>query len=211
MRDAAGGGTKAFRQDPRRGRRTSRSVASRQSTAKSATPTATAASAATTQRSRLEENERRRAPPALAASAIPRKQSCASASRMRSKTIEASRAGKGRPRSRARIAGPDDSPARAGSTVLAAKPIGGRAERRDRTGPGRAAAGSRPSAAPAATKVEQRDDDARGEPAGEAGAIRAADVGKRDAREEVGEETERRGRSRRPPGSGGTGAGPSST
>ena len=100
-----------------------RSVAVRHTTAKSATPTAAAAIAATTHRMRPEDMEPMVPEEGPVTSAIPRKKSWASASRMRSKTIEAKMAENGSPRSRARIAGRRTSPARAGRTVFAAKPI----------------------------------------------------------------------------------------
>ena len=109
------------------------------------------------------ERAHRRRPPGRVASARPRKESCARASRMRSKTIEASRAGNGRPRSRARIAGRRISPARAGRTVLAAKPI---AVARNAGKKGTRPSGRRIQTQRTArrTKVESEMHDARGEP-----------------------------------------------
>ncbi len=103
-------------------RPTRRSVVVRHATAKSATTMAPTATAPARTRTRVDPSEpiRDASGPARAKA---KNESCASASRTLSKRIEANSAEKGRPRSRASSAGRSTSPARAGSTVLAAKPI----------------------------------------------------------------------------------------
>ncbi len=192
---------------PRKRSSKSRSVAPRQTTAKRATRIAVPATAAATTRTRPDEKEPIAEDPARPARGRGRRAGPArrGPARRRSRRAGPRRGG---PRSRASRAGRSTSPARAGSTVLAAKPT---AVARNAGKNGTRPRGRRIQTQRRArrTKVASEMPMLAASQPGEIDGDLPADVRERDAREEERQAARPRARSKLPPGTGATGEFPS--